>query len=318
MLTVGRLRKFWHPVAASRDVNSAEPYAARLLDEPLVLFRTEDRLIALQDQCIHRGTQLSLGWLSDGNAVCPYHGWEYDADGVCVRIPSLSDDQQIPTKARVRNYRAEEQHGLIWVALDEPEAPIPSFPQEGWAAMGASGTHTYLRQFEWEVSAARLTENSMDYAHFPFVHPTSLGNRGQPLFSDVEVELVPDGLRYVVDNHANESYRHYHLTLPFTLEISVVDQNDPTRQWAQLFACCPQSATQTRHWFINVRNCDLEETDEQFTVFVDEVLLQDKTIVESQRPRELPTDIRDEIHLKDVDKAALEYRRLLRTIGVDS
>ena len=49
----------------------------------------------LKDLCIHRGAALSLGWAREGRIVCPYHGWEYDRSGACVRIPSLPEDAAI-------------------------------------------------------------------------------------------------------------------------------------------------------------------------------------------------------------------------------
>jgi hypothetical protein len=42
--------------------------------------------------------------------------------------------------------------------------------------------------------------------------------------------------------------------------------------------------------------------------------MQDRAIVESQRPEEVPLDLRDEIHLKVPDLVALSYRKLLRSI----
>jgi len=42
---------------------------------------------------------------------------------------------------------------------------------------------------------------------------------------------------------------------------------------------------------------------------------QDRVIVESQRPEEIPTDLRDELHLKVPDASGIAYRRVLGRIG---
>jgi phenylpropionate dioxygenase-like ring-hydroxylating dioxygenase large terminal subunit len=76
----------------------------------------------MSDLCVHRGTALSLGWVSGANLVCPYHGWQYAADGRCVAIPQLADPGRVPAKARVPAFAAQERYGLIWVvggAADE-------------------------------------------------------------------------------------------------------------------------------------------------------------------------------------------------------
>ena len=44
---------------------------------------------------------------------------------------------------------------------------------------------------------------------------------------------------------------------------------------------------------------------------------QDRRIVEAQRPEELPLDLREELHLRGPDTAALAYRRGLCDLGVD-
>ena len=44
---------------------------------------------------------------------------------------------------------------------------------------------------------------------------------------------------------------------------------------------------------------------------------QDKRIVESQRPEELPLDLAEELHLRGPDTPALEYRRRLKQMGIE-
>ena len=120
---------YWHPVAKSTEVAN-QPFKAKLLDQPLVLWRSNGRVAAFYDLCIHRGTPLSLGWIEHGELICAYHGWRYRADGACTRIPSLPPDREIPARARANSFRAEERYGLIWVCLAEPRAGIPEFPPE--------------------------------------------------------------------------------------------------------------------------------------------------------------------------------------------
>src|SRR5262249_53361785 len=86
-----------------------------------------------EDVCLHRGTRLSLGKVTDGLLACPYHGWTYDMTGRCVRIPA-HPDQPPPPKAVVKTYRVQERYELIWVALGQPAHDIPPFPEWDKAA----------------------------------------------------------------------------------------------------------------------------------------------------------------------------------------
>ena len=103
------LRACWHPVAFGRDLDRG-PLAARLLDEPLVLWRdSAGTARAFSDLCIHRGTALSLGSVEDDEIVCPYHGWRYGTDGRCTRIPQLEDPKRVPAKARAEAFGCVER-----------------------------------------------------------------------------------------------------------------------------------------------------------------------------------------------------------------
>ncbi|MFN8458415.1 MAG: aromatic ring-hydroxylating dioxygenase subunit alpha, partial [Anaerolineae bacterium] len=118
----------WHVVARSQDVAEGQLVATRLLEEDLVLWRCNGQVLAWQDLCIHRGTRLSLGKVEDEMVVCPYHGWTYNAEGRCLRIPA-HPDQSPPAKARVKPYQAQERYGLVWVSLGQPDKDIPPFPE---------------------------------------------------------------------------------------------------------------------------------------------------------------------------------------------
>src|SRR5438034_3021226 len=93
------LANYWHPIAPSEDVTE-QPKRFELLSENICAFRTNEAVSAFKDLCIHRGTALSLGWVTDGHITCAYHGWEYDSTGACVKIPSLPAGSSIPAKAR--------------------------------------------------------------------------------------------------------------------------------------------------------------------------------------------------------------------------
>jgi len=103
-------------VAASGDVTPG-PLAVRVGDAAVVLFRDRaGRVGALADRCPHRDMPLSSGSVGFfGELVCGYHGWAYDADGGCVRIPA-SHATLRPPQAGVRSFAVREVDGVLWVA----------------------------------------------------------------------------------------------------------------------------------------------------------------------------------------------------------
>ena len=122
---------------------------------------------ALRDLCIHRGTALSLGRVVGDRLMCPYHGWQYGADGVCKLIPQLADPTRIPGKARVDAFTCLERFGMLWVAMDEPRWGLPEIPEfdaAEWIVVRAG-------PYAWNSDASRQLENFTDFGHFPWVHP---------------------------------------------------------------------------------------------------------------------------------------------------
>ena len=124
------LRRFWYPVLPTSSLAKG-PQPFILLGQRLVIWPKGDgQYAALEDRCAHRSAALSKGWVDKGAIVCPYHGWSYDQKGVCVRIPQRPDSG--PSKQPVvRSFACLERYGYVWVALEEPLAPIPDWAEEG-------------------------------------------------------------------------------------------------------------------------------------------------------------------------------------------
>src|SRR4051812_14014327 len=194
------LRHHWYAVARSEQV-ADRPLAVRLLDQPLVLWRSQDQVAAFYDLCIHRGTPLSLGWVDQGQLVCAYHGWSYGPSGSCTRIPALPPERGIPAKARATAYRCQERYGLVWVCLDDPVADIPPLPPElddpswRWGAYSGVGY--------WRAKSARLLEKRMGTRSVPLGAPGSPCARARPLTRGTTIRQNEGGVSWYIDVPGN-------------------------------------------------------------------------------------------------------------------
>jgi vanillate O-demethylase monooxygenase subunit len=321
----------WHPVAYADDVTDA-PMAVRLLDEPLAIVRLQGEVVAFKDLCIHRGTALSLGTVKNGQLECAYHGWRFDSSGACVRIPSRPEGS-IPNKARVEKYACEEAAGLVWVCLEPPAL----FPLPEYRVWGDPDYRTVrIPLYDWNSSAARRVENFIDFSHFPFVHAGVLGNPDKPEIPDhpvtrsdhtisfqLGVEEVPNALKgdsVNEDFSANPIQRQpstYTISMPYSVEL---DQPlEDGHHFLLFMASCPVGRKETRTFSWCSRNYDLDPaTDEEFVEFQRVILEQDRVVVESQRPEELPIDLSEELHIKGVDQVSIDYRRWLLELASPS
>jgi phenylpropionate dioxygenase-like ring-hydroxylating dioxygenase large terminal subunit len=315
------LAQFWHPIATCDEV-TAMPARFSLLDDHVVGFRDHKGVAAFRDLCIHRGAALSLGWVRDGNLVCPYHGWQYDRSGACVRIPSRPDEAPIPGAARVQAYQVMEKYGLVWVALADAVADIPSFPADVYDAPGWRSFISYRRV--WNTSAARAVENFMDFSHFPYVHQGLLGREESAKVMPYAVEELDNGLRYSLEQEepsqlygAGGSQRvryEYTLVVPFTIHLKKIELGTGRETIISQFTQ-PRSSKSTELFVFILRNHSHDEPDSTFGDFTNTIMEQDRVVVESQRPEELPESLREELHIKVPDAASLLYRQRLASLA---
>lgn len=310
----------WYVVGRSSDLAEGGILAARLFDENLVLWRQDGQVMAWQDLCRHRGTKLSLGQIKDGQLACPYHGWRYGKDGVCTHIPAQPNTQP-PAQARAVVYRATEAYDFIWASLGEPTRELPPFPEYDNAGFRKLITGPY----DFHGNPYRTIENFIDVPHFPFVHPMLNGDPDRPdEFVDYDVITDDNGLRTspvevyqpFADHRgiplmARYSYR---VLRPFTAYFS--KDTGEGNLFCMLLTLTPLAPDDCLVWLHVAINFGEDLTDAQIKDRQDQVFAQDKWIVESQRPHEIPLNLDTELHIR-ADKFSVAYRRWLKSLGVD-
>ena len=92
----------------------------------IVFWRSNDGIVAMNDVCVHRGSQLSRGEVErdiDGRGkctiVCPYHHWKFDEEGRIADVPSEKEGRW-PRRSMQRTYRLEFEDGQA-VIYDDVE-----------------------------------------------------------------------------------------------------------------------------------------------------------------------------------------------------
>ena len=118
----------WTALALSRDLPVAVAMPAECAGTDLALWRAASGKLSLwSDRCPHRGMRLSHGFVRGEFLSCIYHGWRYDGAGQCRKIPA-HPDLEPPAAVRTTGFSVTEADGVIWGALEQPEAPPPAIP----------------------------------------------------------------------------------------------------------------------------------------------------------------------------------------------
>jgi nitrite reductase/ring-hydroxylating ferredoxin subunit len=163
-------RNYWYPVTWSRQIG-ARPYTVRLLGDPIMLRREQEKIYAFYDQCPHRGIPLSVGRQEfPGTWSCRYHGWTYDLEsGVLKAALTDGPDSPICGKVRVRTYPVEERAGLVWVwmGVEAPTVPVEAdIPEEFLGPDTVVVGRITDRDGNWRYAA----ENGFDSSHAKYLH----------------------------------------------------------------------------------------------------------------------------------------------------
>lgn len=318
------LAPFWYPVAFARDVTTEKPFAVRLLDERLVIYRLPGGTLTIaRDICLHRGIPLSMGYIEGNHLVCMYHGLRFNETGACVKVPSHSGAGNPSKKLCLRTYPVQEKYGLIWTRLVDT-GPVPFPEMEEW------DDPDYLQVLPDSVlmkaAAGRQVEGFLDVSHFAFVHAASFGEPDNPEVPNYPVKESEGGfIADYVSTVSNYPHGLKHLNppgfmwrrlfrawLPFTAKLTVFF---PHGQLHVLNAASPISARKTRLFVPICRNFDKDAPLQDTLDFNHQVFAEDQEMVENQYPEDLPIDLQEEVHIR-ADKSSITYRKMLGALGL--
>ncbi|MFK8031883.1 MAG: Rieske 2Fe-2S domain-containing protein [Gammaproteobacteria bacterium] len=162
------VRNRWYIAAFSREI-TREPIERTFLGKPVALYRKEDGTpVAMYGLCPHRYFPLAKGKVEGDALVCGYHGFTFDADGACIRIPSQDASGSFcqPT------YPIVEKGPVCWIWMGDADkcndVSIPAYEdfgldQPGWHCSSENYFHSNGR-------AQLLIDNLMDLTHLAYIH----------------------------------------------------------------------------------------------------------------------------------------------------
>lgn len=158
----------WYLFGPSRELGS-QPISRNLLGRRLAAFRTGRGQVSVLDaRCSHLGADLGQGRVVGAALRCPFHGWEYGADGRCTHIP-VSD--AIPPSACQTAYPAIERHGLVFFFNGRaPLFPLPFFAGAAAEDFIPAEPFAAVLRCPWYMVGA----NAFDVQHFRGAHDRRL------------------------------------------------------------------------------------------------------------------------------------------------
>lgn len=294
------MEKYWYPV----DFSGFKIKEINLFGNEILVLNNE-KYFAFQNRCPHRNAKLSLGKIVSDRIKCSYHGWEFDMNGKCIYVPSSDSEGHV----NLKKYNIKEKNGIVWISLDIPDHDVPEFPEFNDITFRKIKCGPYI----FNSNPFRVMENILDVSHFAFVHEGYLGDSKYPQIPKYEVEvnnneIIAKDIKVWQPNPDGTgetklvSYT-YKVLDPLILYFR---KNSDEKIFSMYFAIFPESKQKSIVYAWIAMNYAFDYSEEKIRSFEDEVMSQDKMVVESQ-PYEYYLDVSKEYHV-EADKATILYR----------
>jgi 5,5'-dehydrodivanillate O-demethylase len=165
------MRRYWYPVAFTRELDEWPIKRVRLLGEDFAVWKRPDGGYGiLQESCPHRAASLVYGVVESEGLRCGYHGWLFAPDGRCLEQPAEPETSSFRDKIRAQAGRAQELGGLVWAYIGpEPAPELPRF--DVYVMNGVRDIGHSVLPCNW----LQIMENSVDPHHVEWLHGRYFG-----------------------------------------------------------------------------------------------------------------------------------------------
>jgi phenylpropionate dioxygenase-like ring-hydroxylating dioxygenase large terminal subunit len=235
-------------------------------------------------------------------------------DAGAIRVTVKGNDAPLPTR---------ERYGYLWTTLGAPATDLPPIPE----ADEIDRRVIVCGAISVKTSGLRIVENFLDMAHFPFVHTDILG--AEP---HTEVLHYTTEIRRDVDEvwATNCQFFQPQAALSASGGITTQYMYRVANPFATLlYKTCPNAANRWDVICLFVQPLDPDRCRAHPVMFlIDDVssltdlihfqqliFLQDRIILENQRPALMPLEPRAEIPTR-ADASSIAYRRWLKEKGI--
>ena len=214
----------WYPILPTSMLKANGPEPIKLLGRDLVLWKDGAGEWRCTDGiCPHRLAPLAHGRVTpDGQLMCRFHGWTFNGDGSCVKVPMAEGDAKAESTligascSKLKSYPTKTVKGLVfvWPNSDSAEEASKTDPFVADELADSPNWSVFDAPASWRV----WLEQSWDPSHAPFLHQYALPNFAPELafaMEPFEVEdLGDDGLSashggYMQSNKGMKAFRRF-------------------------------------------------------------------------------------------------------------
>ena len=231
-------------------------------------------------------------------------------------------DEPVVTDNEGRQYPTQFKFSHVWTTLGDSPRPLFDIPEgdEPERVLVPVGV------VRVKCSPLRAVENFLDIAHFPFVHTDILGTESHPEVVPYKAEIREDigevwatQVKFYQPQAAKSASGgivteyEYRVPAPTTAVLYKTSPPRPGEKDVIAIFVQPRSEEECDVWPW-MALYDEDSTYPELVQFQQEIFMQDRSILENQRPVKLPLDPKMEIPTR-ADMTSIAYRRWLKRNG---
>lgn len=167
----------WHCLGRADEIpNIGDFFTLQVLDEPLLVTRSEEGVLVLSNTCRHRGMIVAEGQGNAKRHVCRYHAWSYGPDGGLLSAPRMRNAGFDAKNCALPRFETQIRNGFIYVCLSDTPMELELDALDALIAPydPQAFRHIHTASETWNCNWKALVENFMEAYHLSVVHPETL------------------------------------------------------------------------------------------------------------------------------------------------
>lgn len=199
----GHLVDYWYPLIEVKTLDKKSITKVQAFNVNYLVWKNEQGKVSVfLDTCIHKQSPLSVGHLAKETLTCPYHGWQFDHQGICTNIPYSNDPSDCSNK-QLLTIPSKVEGQLVWFFPNgnTPNAEINKSTQPHWQYLPKDLIKTEV----FECNEQALIENFMDSPHTNFIHSGLIRKQQKLKVRDIAIYLDKQQTLYVDHLPSKES-----------------------------------------------------------------------------------------------------------------
>ena len=184
----------WYAICPSTELKKNKLHYFSLYDEPLVLYRDENKNVrCIKNICPHRGASFYGGSISKGEIICPYHGARFSSAGGCQNLDRITCRHIVDTnydnyakKIHLSQYKTLEKDNYIFVYFSrKSETDLNDINEDSSInnyelISNGFSIDEYVSEevlVDFKCDWSRIIENHLDILHIFWVHGDTIPDK---------------------------------------------------------------------------------------------------------------------------------------------